>query len=104
MKKKTLVNIISAVTIIEVVVVLLVMALILHQNIIVPLFITIAFIIAFAVVYFYMNSMHAETSRQIEENVDTAYKEVLNHGDVGILSYDDNYEIIFMSEQRGVFC
>ena len=98
MKKKTLVNIISAVTIIEVVVVLLVMALILHQNIIVPLFITIAFIIAFAVVYFYMNSMHAETSRQIEENVDTAYKEVLNHGDVGILSYDDNYEIIFMSE------
>lgn len=98
MRKKTLVNIISAVTIVEVVAVLLVMAFILHQNIIIPLFITVAFTIAFAVVYFYMNSMHAETSRQIEETVDTAYKEVLNHGDVGILSYDDNYEITFMSE------
>lgn len=98
MKKRTFVTVIAVVTIVEVVVALVVLGVFLKQNITVPLFITAAFLIAFGVVYFSLDSMHVETSKQIEQNVDSAYKEVLNHGDIGILSYDDNYEITFMSE------
>ena len=99
MKKRTFVTVISVVTIVEVVVALVVLGVVLKQNITVPLFITAAFLIAFGVVYFSLDSMHVETSKQIEQNVDSAYKEVLNHGDVedrskvsevnGELIYDD---------------
>ena len=98
MKKKTMVNIISIVTIIEVVGVLAVMALVFKQNITIPAFIALAFSIAFAVIYFSMDSMSVENNMEIEKGVDTAYKEVLNHGDIGILTYDDNYEITYMSD------
>lgn len=97
MKKRTLINVISIVTFVEVIAALAVLALVFKQNITIPSFIAAAFAIAFGVVYFSLDSINSQSNKEIEQGVDSAYKEVLNHGDVGILTYDENYEITYMS-------
>ena len=98
MKKRTLVTIITIVTFVEVIAALLVLAFVFKQNITIPAFIALAFAIAFGVVYFSMDNINSQTNKEIEKGIDLAYKEVLNHGDVGILTYDENYEISYMSK------
>ena len=98
MKKKTLINIISIVTMVEVLALLALMYFVLKKDITIPALIALAFGISYGVMYYVANSMGTETNKEIEKSVDTAYKEVLNHGAIGILTYDDNYQITYMSD------
>ena len=97
MKKRTLVTVISIATFIGVIIALVVLAFVFKQNITIPAFIAAAFSIAFAVVFLSFDSMSLEKYKEIEKGVYLAYKEALYHGDMGILTYDENYEITFMS-------
>lgn len=98
MKRRTFVTLLGGLTIFVVVVTLALMSILFKQDILLATFVTIAFSVILLIIYFSLDTMRNESNKQIEKNFDMSYKEALNHGDVGILMYDENYEITFMSD------
>ncbi|MBR3251157.1 MAG: DHH family phosphoesterase [Erysipelotrichaceae bacterium] len=45
-----------------------------------------------------MEQMRNDSNKEIENSLELSYKEVLNHGDIGIITYNENFEITFMSD------
>jgi c-di-AMP phosphodiesterase-like protein len=98
MTRKTFITALTFVTIISVVLVLVVLGLFFSVNIILPAIITFVFVLLLGLVFFSQDMIKNETNKQIENQLELSYKGVLSHGDMGILVYDENYEINFMSD------
>ncbi len=98
MKRKTFLTALCAVICAGIILALLILALLFQQNVILPAIITGVFIILLVMVYYSLDMFRNETTRQIESQLELSYKEVLSHGDIGIIVYDENYEITFMSD------
>lgn len=97
MKKKTFINIISVVTVIEVIVVLAIAYFLLKQNIVIPAFITLAFCIALLIIHLNLDSINQESHKEIEESINITNNNTESK-DLGILNYDDKFEIVYQSE------
>ena len=97
MKKKTFINIISIVTVIEVIAVLAIAYFLLKQNIVIPAFITLAFCIALLIIHLNLDSINQESHKEIEESINITNNNTESN-DLGILNYDDKFEIVYQSE------
>ncbi len=98
MKRTTFITALSAVASVSIILALLVLGLFFGQNVLLPAVITAVFILLLAMVFYSLDLIKNETNKQIENQLELAYKEVLSHGDIGIIVYDENYEINFMSD------
>lgn len=98
MKRRTFITALSAVFSIGIILALLVLGVFFSQNVFLPAVITGAFILLLLFVFYSLDLIKSETNKQIENQLELAYKEVLSHGDIGIIVYDENYEINFMSD------
>ena len=98
MKKKTFVVSLGIVTILEVILSIAVMKLFFNYDITLAIFITAAFILVLLVIYFSLDAMTNEVHNQIENNLEKSYKQALDHGDIGLLVYDDKFEITYESD------
>ena len=98
MKKKTFVVSLGIITIIEVVASMVVMRMFFNYDITLSIFITAAFVIVLLAIYFSLNSMNAEINNQIESNLERSYVDALEYSDIGIVTYDDKYEVTYESD------
>ncbi|MBR4470710.1 MAG: DHH family phosphoesterase [Erysipelotrichaceae bacterium] len=98
MKRKTFITALSAMICAGVILALLVLGLFFSQNILLPAIITAVFIMLLIMIFYSLDIVKNETNKQIENQLELSYKEVLSHGDIGIITYDENYEINFMSD------
>ncbi|MBQ9425262.1 MAG: DHH family phosphoesterase [Erysipelotrichaceae bacterium] len=98
MKRKTFITALSAMICTGIILALLILGLFFSQNVLLPSIITAVFILLLVMVFYSLDMIKNETNRQIENQLELSYKEVLSHGDIGILIYDENYEITFMSD------
>ncbi len=98
MKRTTFITALSAVASVSIILALLVLGFFFGQNVLLPAVITAVFILLLAMVFYSLDLIKNETNKQIENQLELAYKEVLSHGDIGIIVYDENYEINFMSD------
>ena len=98
MKRRTFVTSLAIFTIAAVVLSLTALSLFFKQNIVLAAIVAAVFVVVFLIIYYSMDVMRAEANKDIENRLDLAYKEVLEHCDIGILAYNDNYEIVFLSD------
>ena len=98
MKRMTFITALTIVTVISVILALAVLGLFFSVNIVLPMIITIVFVLLLFLVYYSQDVIKNESNKQIENQLELSYKEVLSHGDIGIIVYDENYEINFMSD------
>ncbi|MBQ4020175.1 MAG: hypothetical protein II606_05760, partial [Erysipelotrichaceae bacterium] len=85
MKRTTFITALSAVASVSIILALLVLGLFFGQNVLLPAVITAVFILLLAMVFYSLDLIKNETNKQIENQLELAYKEVLSHGDIGIL-------------------
>ena len=98
MKRRTFVTILSAVMSIGIIFALFFLGVFLRQDITLSAVISAIFIALLLIIMASIDQIRNELNTDIENSLELSYKEVLNHGDIGILTYDDNYEITFMSD------
>ena len=105
MKKHTFIPTLSLTTAICVIAVLVFLHFVFGQDITLALVVALVFTVILLLIFFSLDSMRIETNKEIEGNLSNVYKEILSGGDIGIIMYDSNYEITFLSEfftQRGM--
>ena len=98
MKRRTFITALSVVTTISIILALVVLGLFFSRDIILPAIVTGVFVLLLIMIFYSLDIIKNETNRQIENQLELSYKEVLSHGDIGIIVYDANYEINFMSD------
>lgn len=64
----------------------------------IAIFVTVIYALAFAVMIFLLDRVKNEAKMQIEKNLDPSIREALERGKIGMLAYNDDYEITWMSE------
>lgn len=67
------------------------------DNIIVPLIITVSYIGLLIAENIISKTMQTKASKAIEESIDASVAETLKEGSIGIIVYNENYEITWMS-------
>jgi len=67
-------------------------------NVLIALVTSLIFIIVYLVIYFSMDSMYEENSKEILNKVEASTRLALNYGKVGILVYSEDYQITWMSD------
>ena len=67
------------------------------DNIIVPLIITVCYIGLLIAENIISKTMQTKASKAIEESIDASVAETLKEGSIGIIVYNENYEITWMS-------
>ena len=70
---------------------------VLNQNVLLPAVITFVFAFLLILVFATSEKIENETSKAIENSIDNAVNETLKEGSIGVLVYNDNYEITWMS-------
>ena len=98
MNKKSFVRTISWIFSIIILISLAVLYIVFKRNVLLSLIVSIFFIVLLLIIYFSIDSMQAETNKQIENNIDIATRKALDFGRVGILAYSEDYQINWMSE------
>ena len=98
MRRRTFISMLSITVIVAVLIALLVLGVFFKQNVVLAAFVAALFCILLIVIYFSLDLVRNESNKEIENELELSYKEVLSHGDIGIISYDENYEINFMSD------
>ena len=98
MKRRTFVTSLAIFTIAAVILSLTALSLFFKQNIVLAAIVAAVFIIVLLIIYYSLDVIRAETNKDIENSLDLTYKEVLEHCDIGILAYNENYEIDFLSD------
>ena len=96
MKKKTFINIVSIVTVIETLLILAIAYFVLKQNILIPAFIILAFCIALLIIHLNFDSINQQSHQEIEESINITNTNIESK-DLGILNFDDKYEIVYQS-------
>ncbi len=77
---------------------LIVLSLIFHQDVFIAAIVTIVFVVVLLLIYYSLEQMRSEANKDIEDRLQAVYKDALEHGDMGILVYDSDYEITFLSD------
>lgn len=95
--KKNFIKTISIIVTAFVIVYLAIVFLLFKQNIIVPAIITVLFVALLISEFIVSNSLQNETSKAIENSIDDAVSETLKEGSIGILVYNEDYEVTWMS-------
>ena len=98
MKRRSFITLLSFVTSLGVILALFVLGFLFKQNVTLSVVITSVYIATLAIILFSIEQLRNDSNKEIENNLELAYKEVLSHGDIGILSYNENFEIMFMSD------
>jgi len=96
MKKTSIRTICIAVSVITIVI-LVVLALVFNQNVIIPALISFVFIILLAIMYNNSENVLTVNTKAIEDSIDSSVSEVLKEGSIGLIVYNDDYEITWMS-------
>ncbi|MBO4358596.1 MAG: DHH family phosphoesterase [Erysipelotrichaceae bacterium] len=98
MKKRTFIRVFTVVTILTVVGALLAMYFLFHTDIFLAAGVALVMLINILVLYFSVDSLRIESSREIESSLDAVNSQLYKDGDLGILMFDENYEITYQSE------
>ena len=98
MKRRTFITFLGLFTSAGVILALFVLGVFFKQDITLSIVITCAFIACIAVMLYSIEQMRSDSNKEIENSLELSYKEVLNHGDIGIITYNENFEITFMSD------
>ena len=98
MKKRTFIPTLSLITAIAVIVFLVLLRFVFDQNINLALVVAMVFTVVLLLIFFSLDSMRIETNKEIEDNLNNVYREILNNGEMGIMMYDNNYEITYLSQ------
>ena len=98
MNRKLFVRTISIVVSLIAIVAMFLARVLLKQKILLPIVISIAFIVVLLIIYFSLDVMQKENNKEIEGQIDIATKQALKFGRMGILVYSDDYQITWMSE------
>ncbi len=98
MRRMRFITLLSLFTIIGVVIALAFLYFVFKSDIIISALILIIFTILLGIIFFSLDRIRREMTKEIENNLELSYKEVLSHGDIGIIVYDENYEITYMSD------
>ena len=98
MKRRAFITFLAFFTSIGVILALFVLAVFFKQDITLSAVITCVFIACIAIILYSYEQMRNDSNKEIENSLELSYKEVLNHGDIGIITYDENFEITFMSD------
>ena len=67
-------------------------------NIIIPAIISLLFIILLISTFSSLDSLRDETNKQIESDIDASISEALKEGEVGVLVYNEDYEVTWTSD------
>ena len=98
MKKRTFIPTISLITAIAVIAFLVLLHFVFRVNINLALLVAVVFTVVLLLIFFSLDSMRIETNKEIEENLNNVYREILNDGEMGIIMYDNNYEVTYLSQ------
>lgn len=98
MNKKRFVVSFSVITSIIVILVLLGLWFFLNKNVVLAGIVAGVFIVVLLIIYYFLDYIRSEDNRQIEKNLNASMDAALTKGEIGILSYNDEYEITFMSK------
>lgn len=98
MNKKTFVRTLSLITSAIILLALAILYFVFKRNILISLIVACVFIIILLVIYFSIDAMQEENNKIIESKIDASTRLALNHGQVGILVYTEDYQIEWMSE------
>ena len=98
MKRKTFITFLGVFTSIGVILALFVLGVLFKQDVTLSAVITCVFIACIAIIFYSFEQMRNDSNKEIENSLELSYKEVLNHGDIGIVTYNENFEITFMSD------
>ncbi len=98
MNKKRYVVALSAIFIAAVVISLALLYVVFKQNIYIAGIVTLAFIVLLLIIYYHLDNIDADTRNQIEKSLDSSVSDALSEGQIGILVYNEEYEVTFMSE------
>ena len=79
-------------------VILGVLRIVLKLNTTVGIVVTLICSLVFAIMIFLMEKVKTEAKMQIEKNLDASVREALDKSNIGILAYNDDFEITWMSE------
>ena len=98
MKKRTFIPTISLITAIAVIAFLVLLHFVFRVNINLALLVAVVFTVVLLLIFFSLDSIRIETNKEIEENLNNVYREILNDGEMGIIMYDNNYEVTYLSQ------
>ncbi|MBR5342129.1 MAG: DHH family phosphoesterase [Erysipelotrichaceae bacterium] len=98
MKRKTFITMLSLVVSVGVLLALLALGLFFQVDVFLAAGVAAIFISLLAIIFYSLDLVKNESNREIENALELSYREVLSHGDIGIITYDVNYEITFMSD------
>ena len=98
MNRKSFVRTLSVVVSTIVLLGLAAIFLVFRMDVVLPLVISILFIIVLLVIYYSIDVMQIETNKKIENTLDGSTRYALNIGKIGILIYSDDYKITWMSD------
>ena len=98
MKRRTFITFLGLFTSIGVILALFVLGVLFNQDVALSFVISCIFIAVIAFMLYSIELLRNDSNKEIEESLELSYKEVLNHGDIGIITYNENFEITFMSD------
>ncbi|MDO4198136.1 MAG: DHH family phosphoesterase [Erysipelotrichaceae bacterium] len=75
-----------------------VLRIVLNIDTTIAIVVSVIFSIAFAVMIYLLEKVKIEAKMSIEKNLDVSIREALDKGSIGMLAYNDDYEITWMSE------
>ncbi|MBO7677923.1 MAG: DHH family phosphoesterase [Erysipelotrichaceae bacterium] len=98
MKRRTFITFLGLFTSIGVILALFVLGVLFNVDVTLSAVISGLFIACIAIILYSIEQMRNDSNKEIENSLELSYKEVLNHGDIGIITYNENFEITFMSD------
>ena len=98
MKRRTFITFLGLFTSIGVILALFVLGVLFNQDVTLSAVISCIFIAVIAFILYSIELVRNDSNKEIEDSLELSYKEVLNHGDIGIITYNENFEITFMSD------
>ena len=98
MNRKTFVTTISIVISAIVLLALAILFFVFDKNVLLSLIIAIAFIIDILIIYYSIDAILNDSTKQIEKNLDASIKHIISDGNIGILNYSEDYQITWMSD------
>lgn len=101
MKKRNFILLLSAVSVLLAGLSIAILHFVFKQKIIIPLIFLVFFIAILVLIYSFLDSVRIEENNQIEKNLDVSLRQALQKGKVGVLIYNDDYEITWMSDFFG---
>ena len=91
MKRRTFITFLGLFTSIGVILALFVLGVLFNVEVTLSAVISGLFIACIAIILYSIEQMRNDSNKEIENSLELSYKEVLNHGDIGIITYNEKY-------------